>query len=65
MNPLVKELMELTDGKRVKVSQEAGLGENTLTQWIRNGNQPGLINFEAALNVVGYELKIVKKEDVK
>lgn len=64
MNPLIKTLKSLADGKRKKVAFKAGLGENSLDQWFA-GTQPGLINFEAALNVLGYELQIVKKENEK
>lgn len=63
MNPLIKRLDELTKGRRTDVAYDAGLGKNALTQWITNGVSPSLISFEAALNVVGYELKIVKKDE--
>jgi hypothetical protein len=65
INPLIKRLFELAHEQRIAlldVEEKAGLGHATMVKW-KNSRKPQLENFEAALNVLGYELKIVRKRD--
>lgn len=45
------------------LEDRAGLGRDTVREWRYRCN-PGIANFEAALNVLGYELCIKQKKDV-
>jgi hypothetical protein len=65
MNPLVAKLlniMKLQGKTAVFCCKEAGLGEQFIYDIKRKGVTPNLNNFEALLNVLGYELKIVRKD---
>lgn len=42
------------------VTAKAGLGHYTVNRWDRPHCSPGVMNLEAALNALGYELQIVK-----
>ena len=59
---------EIRDYKKAnKVSQEklmarAGLGDNSILAW-RRGRMPTIGNFEAACNVMGYRLTVVKIDE--
>lgn len=64
-HPLVRQLMakireQLTTYELVE--KRAGIGGNVINRW-RSASVPRLDNFEAALNVLGYELVIRPKRD--
>lgn len=40
------------------IARKAGLDSNTLTNWKRGHTTPGVFLFNAALNVLGLELRI-------
>jgi len=63
MSPLVVKLKKILSEHPEpywKVSQRSGVAEGTIKHWY-NRYSPILANFEAVLETVGYELKIVKK----
>lgn len=65
-HPLVKEMYALMIKQRASaedVCDRAGLGKKTIPNWRHTNFGPQLGNFEAALNALGYELKIVRKRD--
>lgn len=64
-HPLVREFLNLTHRERISdkdIAGRAGLGKDTIKDW-RYRTTPNLCLFEAALNVLGYRLTIVKMKD--
>jgi hypothetical protein len=62
---LVRRLFEEMNEQRIcmmDVSERAGLNKNTMENW-RRRTSPTLLNIEAALNVLGYELTIRRRKD--
>lgn len=62
-HPLSAELFRILRASPYTLSQLselAGVGRETLSHWGHRTN-PRLMNFEAALEALGYELKIVRK----
>ena len=65
MNPLVRQLTALRKASGmygIAISYRAGLGRCSISKWEKQGVEPRLGNFEAALNVLGYRLAIVPLE---
>lgn len=65
-HPLVRELVRLQVEQRIAwldVARRAGVSPSAIRHW-RSENGPRLTNFEAVLNVLGYELLIRTKEDI-
>lgn len=63
-HPLVKQLFKTlnTHKKTIpEVSHHSGIPSATISSWRYNRN-PNLLNFEAALNSIGYSLKIVRQK---
>lgn len=63
--PIVRELFDLIELKGAthkELVQNAGLHMNALQQWFRNGRSPGVSNFNAVANVLGYRLALVPME---
>lgn len=58
-------LLNQTDMKVDAVAEQAQLDPGTIWSWASKRWEPGLGNFEAALNVLGYKLVIQPKEDTK
>lgn len=64
-HPKVRRLFELMNETKTMiadVAQRSGLHGQAISKWRYNRN-PTLPNFEAALNALGYELVIRRKED--
>jgi hypothetical protein len=64
-DPLVKELLNLVDEQGLainKVAQRSGVGFQTILRW-QNSNIPNLYNFRAVLQSIGYDLKIISKDE--
>jgi len=64
--PFEKVLRELVKkGGLRKVARDLGIDHASLYKSIQDGSNVGLDRVEAILNLFGYELKIVKREEVK
>ena len=64
-HPLVKQLYQTMNKNKVMISdlsEPSGVSRATISDW-RYTRTPSLATFEAVLNVLGYKLKIVKKDD--
>lgn len=64
---LVREFYEIANREQatlVEIAQRTGLSEHTVGSWARY-YAPQVNNFEAALNALGYELRIVKKYEAR
>lgn len=64
-DPLVKELLNLVDEQGLainKVAQRSGVGFQTILRW-QKSNIPNLYNFRAVLQSIGYDLKIISKDE--
>ncbi len=64
-HPLVKFLFERMKEERTKyieVADRAGVGYGTIRKW-RRGRAPTIMNIEACLNVMGYEIRAVRMEE--
>ena len=64
-DPLVKELLNLCDEQEIainKVAEKSGVSFQTILRW-QNANIPNLYNFRAVLQSIGYDLKIIPKDD--
>jgi len=62
-HPLVRRLIELANNEKAsiqEIAERSGLQARTISNW-RYCCQPSLANYEAALNALGYELKIVER----
>lgn len=60
---LIREMVAIADRKgvtRCALARRAGLSDNVIYQWNSGAMSPGLANFEAVLNVLGFQLRIVK-----
>lgn len=60
-HPIVRRLFEIMNSQQTllrEVSRRSGIAYDTISCW-RTNRQPSLPNIEAALNAVGYEIKIV------
>lgn len=63
-DPLVQELYRLVNEdwrSHRAIADKAGLAKNTLTNWFKR-TSPKACDLQAALNVIGYRLEIVKVE---
>ena len=64
-DPLVKELLNLCDEQGLainKVAKKSGVSFQTILRW-QNSNIPNLYNFRAVLQSIGYDLKIISKDE--
>ena len=64
-HPLVRRLIRIANAKQVtltEIAMESGVSPKTISDW-RYRSAPSLTNFEAALNALGYELKIVERRN--
>lgn len=64
-HPLVREMMALQRHEQLAwgdVASRAGICPSAIRHW-RTANGPRLTNFEAVLNVLGYELVIQPKAE--
>ena len=62
-HPLVRRLIRLANAQQVtltEIAKESGVGAHTISNW-RYRSAPSLANLEAALIVLGYQLKIVER----
>lgn len=65
-HPLAKQLFDLMAEERIcatDVAERAGLSLATLVKW-KARHAPTVVALEAALNVVGYRLAIVAKDEM-
>ena len=63
-HPLVKELIKIMNTHKLTlkdVASKSGVEARTISHW-RYNRSPSLLNFEAALNSIGYKLKIVRQQ---
>lgn len=64
-HPLARRFFEIVERQRASltdVSDRSGLGLATLVKW-KYRHAPTVTALEAALNVVGYELRVVRRRD--
>lgn len=64
-DPLVRELHQILVRRRChlrRVAAAAGIGGDTIRSWLVGYRNPNLFLFSAVLGVLGYELKIVRRE---
>ena len=64
-HPLVREMIQLQRHEMIAwgdVAKRAGISPSCIRHW-RTENGPRLTNFEAVLNVLGYELVIQPKAE--
>ena len=64
-HPVVQEFFRLRNIERAPLSvitKQAGLGRDTIQQWTSRAT-PNVANLDAALNVLGYRLAVVKNHD--
>lgn len=56
--------LRLASGMSMRaLARKSGVSFQALSKWEQGGRGPLLLNFEAALNTLGYELCIKKRED--
>jgi hypothetical protein len=63
-HPLVRRLIRIANARQVTLTEialESGVSPKTISDW-RYRSAPSLTNFEAALNALGYEIKIVERK---
>lgn len=61
-HPLVRKLVELANSDMTtmtEVAERAGLRPETVSNW-RYRNSPRIADYEAAINALGYEIRIVE-----
>lgn len=65
VNPLVAHLFKVMWVEKTtqrEVAERVGISQGSLSHW-KDRNDPSLSNFQAALNAIGLDLKIVEKKD--
>jgi len=60
---IIKDIMKLEDFNAYELYEDTGIHYNTIYNWTKNGKQPSHANFVAALNAMGYSLKLVRTKD--
>lgn len=63
VHPIVRRLFELMHEEQLGVldmSERSGINRNTIKDW-KARSIPNVLNFDACLNTLGYELAIRKK----
>lgn len=66
-HPLVRELFSLVRRRGVtlrSVARKAGLHEDVFTTW-RRKSSPNIVNLEAALNALGHELVVQRRQPMR
>jgi len=64
-SPTLRSMMEIVDRSnfsRARLCAEADVNTNALWWWRTGRKEPGIINVEVMLDVLGYRLQIVRKE---
>lgn len=64
-HPLVRRFIDLLNRERItltSVAERAGLERHTIAMW-RIRRNPNLITLEAALNAIGFELRICPRQE--
>lgn len=56
------EIMRQTQTRQYILTKQSGFSHNLLYRWRQRGYIPGVDNFEAVLNALGYRLEIVPLE---
>ena len=60
LDPLVQEFARIRGGHSYTwLEERSGVGDSTISNWLKLGRSPTLCNFRAVLNVLGYDLAIV------
>lgn len=65
VHPIVRKLFELMHEERLGVldmSERSGINRNTIKDWKARA-VPNIVNLDAFLNTLGYELAIRRKKD--
>ncbi|MHA1539775.1 MAG: helix-turn-helix domain-containing protein [Alphaproteobacteria bacterium] len=63
-HPLIRKLFYTRKGEGISqkdLARVAGLNKDAILTWERGKASPNLINFEACLNALGYDLVIIKR----
>lgn len=63
VHPLTQQLLELLDSDRrpmYKIAELAGIDISSFSAWRKGDNMPRIVIMEAVLEVLGYELAVVK-----
>lgn len=61
----MQRLMHHHEITRKEVTEKAGLGRNSIGQWVNNGVKPTIESFDMALNAMGYKLEIVGNNETE
>ncbi len=65
-HPLIRKLHELRKKKNVsqeRLAKHAGLNRNAVLIWEHGNGTPNLMNFEACVNALGYDLLLRERND--
>ena len=65
---LVLEMQQLRHSLNIEqreLTKKAGLSENSLREWVKNGVIPTIESFDMALKAMGYKLKIVEDNEAE
>jgi transcriptional regulator with XRE-family HTH domain len=46
-----------------QVAQAAGFSQNDVLRWERGQHVPSVLNFQAVINALGYELRLVQRDE--
>lgn len=67
-SPVTRQFFEMFDaesGNQSELSSTLNISKTTLSSWRHGHTSPYVINFESAVDALGYRLQIVKKESGK
>ncbi len=66
VSPVLRQLFTALDDRNLTVrelARRAGMNPNHISDWKHGRNSPGLVNIEAAAQVIGYRLALVPDDD--
>jgi transcriptional regulator with XRE-family HTH domain len=46
-----------------QVARAAGFSQNDVSRWEHGEHVPSVLNFQAVINVLGYEVRLVQRDD--
>lgn len=64
-SPVTRQFFEMFDednGNQSKLSETLKISKNSLSDWRQGKTSPYVINFESAVDALGYRLQIVRKD---
>ncbi len=66
-SPLIRRMMQIVKEQQaalIDISKRSGISYATIRSWPSQRRVPNILNFEAVINSLGYEIKIVRRKEL-